>query len=160
MAVGNSDHLTLLNSYKVQIRRDGQETGLYSRASGCVILLESVCCGGKILRESAPRVAGYTRSPIRHFHTTHRLIHLFYPPKFCIRIFFQFLLGITVLQFMHFFCGGGGGVGANEVSWVMRKLANYPLSSSLSFACQTNKPHPHALPRSRETRRMTGKTQV
>ena len=37
-----------------------------------------------------------------------------------------------------------GGVGANKVSWVMRKLANYPLSSSLSFACQTNKPHPHA----------------
>ena len=71
MAVGNSDHLTLLNSYKVQIRRDGQETGLYSRASGCVILLESVCCGGNILRDSTPRVAGYTRSPIRHFHTTH-----------------------------------------------------------------------------------------
>ena len=35
---------------------------------------------------------------------------------------------------MHFFVGGGGEVGANKVSWVMRKLANYPLSSSLSFA--------------------------
>ena len=58
---------------------------------------------------------------------------------------------------MHFFFGGGGGggrgkggVGSNKVSWVMRKLANYPLSSSLSFACHTNKPHPHALPGSRD----------
>ena len=77
--------------------------------------------------------------------------------------FFQFLVGITVLQFMHFFGGGEGkgeGLGEQSVLWVMRKLANYPLSSSLSFACHTNKPHPHALRGSRETRRMTGKKQV
>ena len=35
--------------------------------------------------------------------------------KFCIRIFFQFLLGITVLQFMHFL-GEGEGKGLGEQS--------------------------------------------
>ena len=46
-------------------------------------------------------------------------MHLFYPPKCCIRIFFQFLLGITVLQFMHFGGGGGGGGGVGRTKYVM-----------------------------------------
>ena len=158
MAVGNSDHLTLLNSYKVQIRRDGQETGLYSRASGCVILLESVCCGGKILRDS-------TQATLDHpFAIFIQLISIntpFLPPKILYKNFFSIsprYYSITVYTFL----GGGGGEGLGEQSvlWVMRKLANFPLSSSFSFACHTNRPHPHALRGSRETRRMTGKKQV
>ena len=64
------------------------------------------------------------------------------------------------MYYILFFLGEGEGEGEQSVLWVMRKLANYPLSSSLSFACHTNKPHPHALRGSRETRRMTGKKQV
>ena len=64
---------------------------------------------------------------------------------------------------MHFGEGGGGegeGLDEQSVLWVMRTLAHFRLSSSLSFACHTNKPHPHALRGSRETRRMTGKKQL
>ena len=114
MAVGNSDHLTLLNSYKVQIRRDGQETGLYSRASGCVILLESVCCGGKILRDS-------TQATLDHpFAIFIQLISIntpFLPPKILYKNFFSIsprYNSITVLQFMHFFLRGGGGLGRTK----------------------------------------------
>ena len=53
--------------------------------------------------------------------------------------------------------GEGEGLSKQSVLWVMRKLANFLLSSSLSFACHTNKPHPHALRGSRETRRITGR---
>ena len=101
MAVGNSDHLTLLNSYKVQIRRAGQETGLYSRAPGCVILLESVCCVEKILRDSTPRVVGYTRSPKNLYKN----------------FFFNFSL---VLQYYSLYIFGGRGRGrgwANKVCY-------------------------------------------